>query len=100
MCSEGLSERTGMNVPTPTCSVMWSVSMPRAWRRLKIPGVKWSPAVAAPTAGLHFTPGIFNRLHARGIETLHITLHVGVGTFIPVRSDNPSEHILKPELYT
>src|ERR1051325_5100977 len=54
-------------------------------------------AVAAPTAGLHFTPRVFKRIHARGIEVLQVTLHVGVGTFIPVRSQNPAEHQLKPE---
>src|SRR5262249_9290458 len=57
-------------------------------------------AVAAPTAGLHFTPTIFDRLHVRGVEMLQITLHVGIGTFIPVRSEQPSEHVLKPERYT
>ena len=57
-------------------------------------------AVAAPTAGLHFTPTMFDRLQARGIETLRITLHVGIGTFIPVRAENPQEHVLKPERYT
>ena len=56
-------------------------------------------AVAAPTAGLHFTPAMFDRLQARGIETLRLTLHVGIGTFIPVRADDPSEHVLKPERY-
>ena len=56
-------------------------------------------AIAAPTAGLHFTQAMFDRLHARGIETLQLTLHVGIGTFIPVRADDPSEHILKPERY-
>ena len=56
-------------------------------------------AIAAPTAGLHFTTGMFDRLRARGIETLQLTLHVGIGTFIPVRADDPSEHVLKPERY-
>jgi len=56
-------------------------------------------AVAAPTAGLHFTVPMFDRIRARGIEILHITLHVGIGTFIPVRSEDPAEHVLKPERY-
>ena len=60
----------------------------------KIPG-----AVAAPTAGLHFTPSMFDRIRARGSEILHITLHVGIGTFIPVRSEDPADHVLKPEPY-
>jgi S-adenosylmethionine:tRNA ribosyltransferase-isomerase len=56
-------------------------------------------AVAAPTAGLHFTDSMFDALQQRGIEVLRITLHVGVGTFLPVRSEDPREHILKPERY-
>jgi S-adenosylmethionine:tRNA ribosyltransferase-isomerase len=60
----------------------------------KVPG-----AVAAPTAGLHFTASMFDRIRARGVEILQITLHVGIGTFLPVRSQNPCEHVLKPERY-
>ena len=56
-------------------------------------------AVAAPTAGLHFTDSMFERLRAAGIEIVKITLHVGIGTFIPVRTENPEEHILKPERF-
>jgi S-adenosylmethionine:tRNA ribosyltransferase-isomerase len=56
-------------------------------------------AVAAPTAGLHFTPTMFDRIGSRGVEILRITLHVGIGTFIPVRSEDPAEHALKPERY-
>lgn len=56
-------------------------------------------AVAAPTAGLHFTPEILSELTARGVEVLKITLHVGVGTFIPVRTEDPGEHVLKPEKF-
>jgi S-adenosylmethionine:tRNA ribosyltransferase-isomerase len=56
-------------------------------------------AVVAPTAGLHFTDRIFEKLHTRGIEIVKLTLHVGIGTFIPVRTDDPREHILKPERF-
>ena len=56
-------------------------------------------AVAAPTAGLHFTESMFDRLRARGIEILKITLHVGIGTFMPVRTENPAEHVLKAERF-
>ena len=56
-------------------------------------------AVAAPTAGLHFTENIFEKIRARGIEIVKLTLHVGIGTFIPVRTDDPREHILKPERF-
>jgi S-adenosylmethionine:tRNA ribosyltransferase-isomerase len=56
-------------------------------------------AVAAPTAGLHFTDSTFRALKERRIETVMITLHVGIGTFIPVRTENPAEHVLKPERF-
>jgi len=56
-------------------------------------------AVAAPTAGLHFTPEMLNKLAERGIEVVKLTLHVGIGTFIPVRTEDPREHVLKPERF-
>lgn len=57
-------------------------------------------SVAAPTAGLHFTPEILSRIHARGIETVEITLHVGLGTFQPVRVERVEEHQLHSERYS
>jgi len=57
-------------------------------------------SVAAPTAGLHFTPEILARMHARGIETAEVTLHVGLGTFQPVRSDRVEDHKLHSEAYS
>jgi S-adenosylmethionine:tRNA ribosyltransferase-isomerase len=56
-------------------------------------------SVAAPTAGLHFTKEILDRLHDRGIETAKITLHVGLGTFLPVRVDEVEQHKLHREAY-
>jgi len=56
-------------------------------------------SVAAPTAGLHFTPEILARLGQPGIETAEITLHVGLGTFQPVRTGRVEEHKLHPEAY-
>ena len=53
-------------------------------------------AVAAPTVGLHFTPGLLERLTAKGVECASITLHVGPGTFQPVRTDLITEHALVP----
>lgn len=58
-----------------------------------------SGSVAAPTAGLHFTPQILGRLAERGIETTRITLHVGPGTFRPVRSERLVDHRVDPEMY-
>lgn len=57
-------------------------------------------SVAAPTAGLHFTPEILERLRRRGIETAEITLHVGLGTFQPIRTDHVEEHQLHSEPYS
>jgi len=54
-------------------------------------------AVAAPTAGLHFTEALFAKMEAKGIKTVEITLHVGLGTFQPVRVENVEEHSLHAE---
>ena len=56
-------------------------------------------AVAAPTAGLHFTSDILEALKARGVEIVTVTLHVGIGTFLPVRTESPQEHTLRPERF-
>lgn len=57
-------------------------------------------SVAAPTAGLHFTSEILGRLRERGIETTEITLHVGLGTFQPVREDVVERHKLHTEYFS
>ena len=56
-------------------------------------------AVAAPTAGLHFDETILAELKAKGIETATVTLHVGAGTFQPVRAENLDEHVMHHEWY-
>lgn len=56
-------------------------------------------SVAAPTAGLHFTPEILERIRQRGVETAELTLHVGLGTFQPVRTEIVEEHELHTETY-
>lgn len=56
-------------------------------------------SVAAPTAGLHFTPEVIQELRRRGIETAEITLHVGLGTFQPVRVEKVEDHKLHRESY-
>jgi len=56
-------------------------------------------AVAAPTAGLHFTPRVLAGLAARGIGTCEITLHVGLGTFQPVRAERVEDHHMEAERY-
>jgi S-adenosylmethionine:tRNA ribosyltransferase-isomerase len=58
-----------------------------------------SGAVAAPTAGLHVTTDLLDRLRSQGISVAAITLHVGLGTFMPVRSDDLSEHRMHREQF-
>ena len=54
-------------------------------------------SVAAPTAGLHFTPDLLDRLTDRGITTCRVTLHVGIGTFFPIRSETVEAHTMHAE---
>ena len=54
-------------------------------------------AVAAPTAGLHFTDALMTALEARGIEKAFVTLHVGAGTFLPVKVDDTDDHVMHAE---
>lgn len=56
-------------------------------------------SMASPTAGLHFTPETVAQLEAKGCEILHITLHVGMGTFLPVRTENLEDHVMHTESY-
>ena len=58
-----------------------------------------SGSVAAPTAGLHFTPGILDALAAKGVARADIVLHVGAGTFKPVEVDDPANHVMHEESY-
>ena len=60
----------------------------------RVPG-----AIAAPTAGLHFTPGLLQRIAAMGVQLAYVTLHVGEGTFAPMRSDVVEEHRMHSERY-
>ena len=54
-------------------------------------------SVAAPTAGLHFTPDLLAQLAAKGVTVEKLTLHVGAGTFLPVKTDNTDDHIMHSE---
>jgi len=56
-----------------------------------------SGSVAAPTAGLHFTPQLMERIADKGIDCLFVTLHIGLDTFLPVRESNPAEHPIHRE---
>lgn len=56
-------------------------------------------SVAAPTAGLHFTSALLEELRARGVRVCFLTLHVGLGTFAPVKAENLAEHVMHEERY-
>ena len=56
-------------------------------------------SVAAPTAGLHFTPEVFAALEAKGVQIERLTLHVGAGTFLPVKADDTDDHHMHSEWY-
>jgi len=60
----------------------------------RVPG-----AIAAPTAGLHFTPGLVAALAERGVERTTVTLHVGAGTFLPVTAERVEDHVMHDERY-
>ena len=58
---------------------------------------KYEGSAAAPTAGLHFTDELFNRIKEKGVEVANVTLHVGIGTFRPVKVENIEEHDMHSE---
>jgi S-adenosylmethionine:tRNA ribosyltransferase-isomerase len=60
---------------------------------------KHTGSAAAPTAGLHFTRELMDALCACGIESAFVTLHVGLGTFLPVRSENVEDHVMHEEIF-
>jgi len=60
---------------------------------------KSSGAIAAPTAGLHFTEDVLAQIEANGVDVVEVTLHVGYGTFEPVRAEDLSQHSVLPERY-
>ena len=60
---------------------------------------KYDGSAAAPTAGLHFTPGLLDEIRNMGVEIAEVTLHVGLGTFRPVKEDNILDHRMHSEYY-
>ena len=60
---------------------------------------KHSGSAAAPTAGLHFTPELLEEIQKKGVQIAHVTLHVGLGTFRPVKVENIMEHHMHSEFY-
>ena len=67
------------------------------WERYQTVYATAPGSVAAPTAGLHFTPGVLERLRARGVEIHALTLHVGSATFRPIKAARVEDHALPPE---
>ncbi|MBR2684656.1 MAG: tRNA preQ1(34) S-adenosylmethionine ribosyltransferase-isomerase QueA [Erysipelotrichaceae bacterium] len=57
-------------------------------------------SAAAPTAGLHFTEDLFEKIKAKGVEVLDVTLHVGLGTFKPLKEEEVTDHIMHEEYYS
>ena len=57
-------------------------------------------SIAAPTAGLHFTPELLARVRSAGIQTAFVTLHVGIGTFAPVKADDLADHRMHEERFS
>lgn len=60
---------------------------------------KYDGSAAAPTAGLHFTPELLQKLQEKGVELAYVTLHVGIGTFRPVKVDKVEDHEMHSEMY-
>lgn len=60
---------------------------------------KYEGSAAAPTAGFHFTEELFERIKAKGIEVIDITLHIGLGTFRPVKVEDTKDHVMHSEVY-
>lgn len=69
----------------------------RAWYQTVYADASHTGSVAAPTAGLHFTPALLNELATRGVNTARVTLHVGAGTFKPVEVDVVEDHPMHAE---
>jgi S-adenosylmethionine:tRNA ribosyltransferase-isomerase len=93
---ESLLDRHGQ---TPLPPYIRRFAAPSAQDRERYQTVYARPpgSIAAPTAGLHFTPDVLGALRLRGVEILELTLHVGPGTFQPVKTETFEDHVVAPE---
>jgi S-adenosylmethionine:tRNA ribosyltransferase-isomerase len=71
----------------------------RDWERYQTVYAQAPGSIAAPTAGLHFTPGLLEQVRARGVRTTFVTLHVGLGTFAPVKAATVAAHPMHEERF-
>jgi len=94
--SAALLEKLG-HVPLPPYIEREDESSDRS--RYQTVFAKQPGAIAAPTAGLHFTPEILKKIRERGIETCELTLHVGLGTFQPIHVQDLQNHVMHAESY-
>lgn len=60
---------------------------------------KFEGSAAAPTAGFHFTPELFEKIKAKGVQVVDVTLHIGLGTFRPVKVNDTNDHVMHSEVY-
>ena len=84
--------------PLPPYIERHDAPKPEDWERYQTVYATEKGSVAAPTAGLHFTPALLDRLGEAGVEVHRLTLHVGAGTFRPIRAAEAGEHRLEPEV--
>jgi S-adenosylmethionine:tRNA ribosyltransferase-isomerase len=95
---EDILQRTG-RTPLPPYIHRDSTTLDTDRERYQTVYAAQSGAIAAPTAGLHFTDKVLDEVRAIGVEIVEITLHVGYGTFEPVRAEDLAEHSVRPERY-
>jgi S-adenosylmethionine:tRNA ribosyltransferase-isomerase len=87
-------------VPLPPYIIRASAAQMEADReRYQTVYAELAGSVAAPTAGLHFTEALLGNIRARGVNVCFLTLHVGLGTFAPVKAESISEHVMHEERY-
>lgn len=91
-----LLERHGVP-PLPPYLARHAAPEPEDWERYQTVYAREEGSIAAPTAGLHFTRGLLEALRSRGVEIHALTLHVGIGTFRPVRSGRVEDHRMHAE---
>jgi S-adenosylmethionine:tRNA ribosyltransferase-isomerase len=93
---ESLLDRHGQT-PLPPYIRRFAAPTPDDRERYQTVYARPPGSIAAPTAGLHFTPGVLEALRLRGVEVLELTLHVGPGTFQPVKTETYEDHVVPPE---